>query len=218
MLEDANIKLAGVASDACWGISGRDDRGDDPRRGQPGRAGGSGESGCGASCRIAACGKGGPRSPPVPAEVADGPGPIPPLKTRSRYTAPDRGHGPFRRRGGAVADDPGRRPGRGGDRSGDRVGRQAEFPTAGHLSAWSGLCPGKRETWPTKGSGRTTNGSQWLRTLLVRVAWAAGRTDGTVFQKQYRRWCRRMGRKKAIVAVAHKVLTIIYSVLKKHGD
>ncbi len=94
----------------------------------------------------------------------------------------------------------------------------SRFPTAGHLSAWAGLCPGKRETGPTKGSGRTTKGSQWLRTLLVQVAWAASRTDGTVFQKQYRRWCRRMGRKKAIVAVAHKVLTIIYSVLKKHGD
>jgi transposase len=94
----------------------------------------------------------------------------------------------------------------------------SRFPTAGHLSAWAGLRPGKRQTGPNEGGGRTTKGSQWLRTLLVQVAWAASRTEGTVFQAQYRRWSRRMGRKKAIVAVAQKVLTVIYSVLKSHGD
>jgi transposase len=94
----------------------------------------------------------------------------------------------------------------------------SRFPTAGHLSSWAGLCPGKRQTGPNPGSGRTTKGSQWLRTMLVQVAWAASRTEGTVFQAQYRRWSRRMGRKKAIVAVAHKVLTVIYAVLNNQGD
>ncbi|HMB06790.1 MAG TPA: IS110 family transposase [Isosphaeraceae bacterium] len=92
------------------------------------------------------------------------------------------------------------------------------FPTAGHLASWAGLCPGNHESAGKRRSGRTTKGSQWLRTTLVQVAWAATHTKQTVFGAAYRRWVKRLGKKKALVAVAHKILTVIYTLLKQGTD
>ena len=50
------------------------------------------------------------------------------------------------------------------------------FPTAGHLASWAGLCPGNNESAGKRRTGKTTKGSQWLRTVLVQVAWAASHT------------------------------------------
>jgi transposase len=53
---------------------------------------------------------------------------------------------------------------------------------------------------------------------LVQAAWAAIRTKGTIFEWQYQRWARRLGRKKALVAVARKILVVIYEMLKDRMD
>ena len=91
----------------------------------------------------------------------------------------------------------------------------AVFPTAGHLSSWAGLCPGNNQSGGRRRPEKTTKGSQWLRTVLVQVAWAARHTKETIFSASYRRWARRLGRKKALVALAHKVLVVIYHLLKE---
>jgi transposase len=91
----------------------------------------------------------------------------------------------------------------------------APSPTPGHLSSWAGLCPGNDQSAGKRRSGKTTKGSQWLRTTLVQAAWAASRTKGTVFGACYQRWSKRMGKKKALVAVAHKILVVIWHLLKK---
>jgi transposase len=91
----------------------------------------------------------------------------------------------------------------------------ATFPTAGHLSSWAGLCPGNNESAGKRRSGKTTKGSQWLRTIMVQVAWAASHTKETIFSACYQRWVRRLGKKKALVALAHKILVVIWHVLKK---
>jgi transposase len=94
----------------------------------------------------------------------------------------------------------------------------APFPTAGHLSSWAGLCPGNDQSAGKRRSGKTTKGSQWLRTTLVQAAWAASHTKGTIFSACYRRWAKRMGKKKALVAVAHKILVVIWHLLKERTD
>ena len=86
----------------------------------------------------------------------------------------------------------------------------AQFPTAGHLASWAGLCPGNDESAGKRRSGKTTKGSQWLRTTLVQAAWAASHTKKTIFSACYHSWAKRLGRKKALVAVAHKMLVVIY--------
>jgi transposase len=94
----------------------------------------------------------------------------------------------------------------------------SRFPTAGHLSSWAGLCPGNNESAGKRHSGKTTKGSQWLRTMLVQVAWAASRTKETIFSACYHRWAKRLGKKKALVAVAHKILVIVYHLLQDGTD
>ena len=94
----------------------------------------------------------------------------------------------------------------------------AKFPTAGHLASWAGMCPGNDQSAGKRRSGKTTKGSQWLRTMLVQVAWAASHTKETIFGAAYRKWAKRLGRKKALVAVGHKILVVIYHLLKGGGD
>jgi transposase len=89
-----------------------------------------------------------------------------------------------------------------------------KFPTAGHLAAWAGMCPGNNETAGKRKSGKTTKGSQWLRTTLVQAAWAASHTKETVFAAAYRRWAKRLGKKKALIALGHKILVVAYTLLK----
>jgi transposase len=92
------------------------------------------------------------------------------------------------------------------------------FPSADHLCSWAGMCPGNAISAGKRLRGGTTQGSRWLRSALVQVAWAAIRTQGTIFAAQYRRWVKRMGPKKALIAVGHKLLVIIYKLLKDRVD
>jgi transposase len=92
-----------------------------------------------------------------------------------------------------------------------------KFPTAGHLASWAGLCPGNDQSAGKRRSGKTTKGSQWLRTVLVQVAWAASHTKETIFGATYRRWVKRLGKKKALLALAHKILVLIHKLLKEEA-
>jgi transposase len=89
------------------------------------------------------------------------------------------------------------------------------FPTAGHLASWAGMCSGQRESAGKRQSGRTRKGNQWLRTTLVQVAWAASRTKHTYLSSQYRRLASRRGKKRALVAVGHTILVIIYHLVRE---
>jgi transposase len=89
------------------------------------------------------------------------------------------------------------------------------FASAGRLSSWVGICPGNHESAGRRRSGRTTKGNAWLRVLLVQCAWGASRSKGTYLQAMFRRLAARRGTKRALVAVGHRLLEIIYAVLKK---
>jgi transposase len=90
------------------------------------------------------------------------------------------------------------------------------FPTAGHLCSWAGMAPGNHLSAGKRQSGRTSKANRWLRPLLIQVAWGASRTKGTLLEATYRRWAKRLGRKRALVGIGHKVLKIIYAVLTDH--
>jgi transposase len=92
----------------------------------------------------------------------------------------------------------------------------SRFPSAAHLASWAGLCPGNHESAGKRRSGRARKGDAALRTALVEAAWAATRTRNTYLGAQYQRFRRRFGSKgeaKAIFAVAHTMLVIVWHVL-----
>ena len=90
----------------------------------------------------------------------------------------------------------------------------SRFPSAGHLASWAGMCPGNNESGGKRRSGTTTKGNPWLRAALVEAAKAAGRTKETYLSAQYRRLATRRGKKRAAVAVGHTILVIAYHLLK----
>jgi transposase len=90
-----------------------------------------------------------------------------------------------------------------------------QFASDKHLASWAGMCPGNNESAGKRKSGKTTKGSQYLRAALVQAAWAASRTKGSYLQAQYRRLVKRMSKNKALVAVGHSILVMIYHVLSR---
>ncbi len=95
----------------------------------------------------------------------------------------------------------------------------SRFPSAAHLASWAGLCPGNDESAGKTRSGRARKGDEALRTALCEAAWAASHGNNTYLAAQYRRFLRRMGKKsegKAIFAVAHTLVVIIWHVLKEN--
>jgi transposase len=89
-----------------------------------------------------------------------------------------------------------------------------QFPTADHLASWAGMCPGNNESAGKRKSGKTTKGSRWLRQMLAQAAWAASHTKDTYLAAQYRRLAARRGKKRALVALGHTLLVIMYHLLK----
>jgi len=92
------------------------------------------------------------------------------------------------------------------------------FPSARHLASWAGMCPGNRQSAGKRFSGKTRKGSPWLRTALVEAAHAAARSKNTYLSAQYHRLAARRGAKKAAVALGHTLLVIIYHVLTQEKD
>ncbi len=88
------------------------------------------------------------------------------------------------------------------------------FPSAKHLASWAGVAPGNRQSGGRRLSGAITGGNPYLRSVLTQVAWAVSHTKDNYLSAQYHRLARRIGRKKALVALAHSILVIIYHVLR----
>jgi transposase len=94
----------------------------------------------------------------------------------------------------------------------------SRFPTDQHLASWAAMCPGNRESAGKRHSGHTNHGNRWLRTALVQAAWAASHSKNTYLSAQYRRLAGRRGKKRAIVAVGHSILVMMYHMLKEGVD
>ena len=92
-----------------------------------------------------------------------------------------------------------------------------QFPDAAHLASWAGLCPGNAESAGKRFSGRTRKGDRYLRRMLVQSAWAAAHTNGCFLQALFLRIARRRGEKKACIAVAHRIATIIWKIIRNGG-
>jgi len=92
------------------------------------------------------------------------------------------------------------------------------FPSGKHLVSWAGIAPGMNESAGKKTPGHITKrGSKYLRTFLIEPAHAIARMKSDNQLKRYfSRMVGRLGYKPAIIALARKLLMIIYHLLANH--
>jgi transposase len=93
-----------------------------------------------------------------------------------------------------------------------------QFPSSAALASWAGLCPGNNQSAGKRRSGRSPVRRHHLKTIMVEVAWAAIRKKGSYFRDKFYRLRVRLGHKKALIAVAHRLLNAIYHVIKEEQD
>lgn len=91
----------------------------------------------------------------------------------------------------------------------------SRFPTAHHLASWAGLCPGNCESAGKRLSGATRKGNPAIRRCLCQAAWAVAKTRNNYLAALFRRIAARRGNKKAVIAVAHAMLIIVHHLLKR---
>jgi transposase len=89
------------------------------------------------------------------------------------------------------------------------------FPTAPQLASWAGLCPGNYESAGAHKGGRIRRGNATLRATLNQCAWAAAHTKGTRLTFRYQHLVPKRGKKRAIVAISHQLLTLIHLLLSE---
>jgi transposase len=94
----------------------------------------------------------------------------------------------------------------------------SQFPTAGHLASWAGMAPGNNITGGKRRSGKTNKGDVWLADILTQCAWSAARSRDTYLSAQFWRLAKRLGKKRAAVAVGHSILVICWYLLTNNCD
>lgn len=90
----------------------------------------------------------------------------------------------------------------------------SRFASSAHLASWTRICPGNHESGGKHRHESIGPGNHWFRSALVEAARAAAHAKKSYLSAQYRRIRARRGNKRAAIAVAHSILTIIYHLIK----
>jgi transposase len=92
------------------------------------------------------------------------------------------------------------------------------FGDAKHLAIWAGLCPGNRESGGKRLSGKVRKSNPYVKRGMCQAAWAATHTKNTYLSAFYRRMQVRKGPQKALLALAHHMITIVFNVLVREEE
>jgi transposase len=88
------------------------------------------------------------------------------------------------------------------------------FPNVQAFTSWCGVCPGNHESAGKRMSGRSPVHKKMIKTLLIQVAWAATKTKDCYYRDKYFRLRARLGPKKAILAIAHRIAKALFHIIK----
>lgn len=98
------------------------------------------------------------------------------------------------------------------------IGKEmAAFPTAQHICSWAGLAPGSHKSANKQKKQHITPGNDYLKTMLCEVAWVIASHKTLYLSGWYWRLKQRTDAKRAIVALARKLLVIIFTMLKSNN-
>jgi transposase len=89
----------------------------------------------------------------------------------------------------------------------------SRFASSRHLASWAGLCPGNNESAGKRRSGKSHRGNRWIKGVMTEIAWAATRTKNSYSRTQYRKLAGHRGKKRALVAVANSLLQAAWYML-----
>ena len=89
------------------------------------------------------------------------------------------------------------------------------FPTAAHAASWASLSPGNHQSAGKRKNVKCCPGNKHLQSLAVEVAWAAVRRKDCYLGEKFKRIAYRRGKQKAIIAVAHSIIKIVYHIIKE---
>jgi transposase len=92
------------------------------------------------------------------------------------------------------------------------------FANADHLASWAGLCPGNHRSAGKQRSGKIRKGNVYLKAALVTAAVNAAKKRGSYLADKSRRLRARRGEMRAHVAIAHKILVVVYHMLASGSD
>lgn len=93
----------------------------------------------------------------------------------------------------------------------------AVFPTEHHLASWTGVSPGNNESAGKSRDGRSQRGNPYLKTMLCQAAQSAWRTKGSYVRDKFFRMRARRGHNKAVMAIAHKLVIAVFHIMKSGG-
>jgi transposase len=87
------------------------------------------------------------------------------------------------------------------------------FGSTDRLASWAGMCPGNNESAGKRKQGRSRKGNQAVRRILCEISNAANKTKSQ-FKGYYQGLVIRRGHKRAIIATGHKILRVVFVLLK----
>lgn len=93
-----------------------------------------------------------------------------------------------------------------------------QFADAEHCASWASMCPGNHASGGKRQSGKTNKGNVWLRRALIEAAHGAARKKNSYFSALYHRLVGRRGKKRALVAVGHSLLVTGYHMITRQVD
>jgi len=92
-------------------------------------------------------------------------------------------------------------------------GDMQAFESSSKMVGWAGLRPGNDESAGKIKSTKITKGNRYLKRILIQTSWGASRTKGSAFKIKFEQLAKRISRKKALVAISRRQLTVIWNVL-----
>ena len=89
----------------------------------------------------------------------------------------------------------------------------SQWPTDRHFAAWTGTCPGNRESAGVRRRARAREGNPYIKTILIQAAVCARQTHGSQLAARFQRLAARRGPRRAAVAVAREIGVAVYHMI-----